>query len=447
MKNVLGWVKANALLVVFAAVAVIALPTMLYFSGSWNSEIQSNVQGEIDDYMRTLRQASVEYVVEPIDPDQQAVSFRRAPNEATNQAIKKILQQREQASQELLQIVERRNKGGKAPLVENLFPSPQPLDSESAKRIRIAEVWPVAHERLLDRAGAGEPLSDEAVFQRLIGLWRREIDALEQQTAGGNVTPEQRERLREQLTTERLSIYRDHALDLRFYASPDVFANVEPWDVAERGGAPQIGRAWDWQHRYWVHQDIINAMVRANTDAAGQIQAVPYGPVKRIESISAPPWPSIHSVQVGEEVDASAQVDLTRPIELNYEISPTGRSAWPASDNPLYDIRYADVTILFAASSLPKVLDAISRENLMTVVDLDLEDVDLEPQLRRGYYYGSEHIVRATMRIETIWLRPWMARWMPPGVRAELGVPNEWAQDASDDEQQMDEQERTASAR
>jgi hypothetical protein len=69
------------------------------------------------------------------------------------------------------------------------------------------------------------------------------------------------------------------------------------------------------------------------------------------------------------------------------------------------------------------LIEAISSVNLMTVVAMNIDSVDVMGDLEAGYYYGDDHVVRVTMRIETLWLRPWMAPLMPDGVKRALGIP------------------------
>ena len=59
----------------------------------------------------------------------------------------------------------------------------------------------------------------------------------------------------------------------------------------------------------------------------------------------------------------------------------------------------------------------------MTVIDMDLEAVDAYAALKEGYDYGQEHVVKATLTIETIWIHAWIKPWMPATVRTALGVP------------------------
>ena len=43
-------------------------------------------------------------------------------------------------------------------------------------------------------------------------------------------------------------------------------------------------------------------------------------------------------------------------------------------------------------------------------------------ELASGYYYGDDHVSRAQITIETIWLREWTKQWMPPNVKVTVGL-------------------------
>jgi hypothetical protein len=53
---------------------------------------------------------------------------------------------------------------------------------------------------------------------------------------------------------------------------------------------------------------------------------------------------------------------------------------------------------------------------------MDLYRVDPIEELKNGYFYGSDPVVRATIEIETVWLREWRKDLMPTDVRAALGL-------------------------
>jgi len=424
MKPVLAWLKANLVTVISVVVALAALPTMLIMSSGWQSDLKSEVQNEVNQDVRAIQGITVQYGIPSLDPSEQAVSFRQVPNEPTNEAIRERLTTMQQHSDRLLEAALERNSRGKTPLVDGLFPEPDPAQEQS-KRQEIAERWPEAHRELLREVDAGGPPDPDAILSRLQAERERLISRMVP-VGDAELDAEQRAQIQEQLTRMRLEAYRDHALQVRFYATPDVFRNVSEWDVAARGGPPSLERAWDWQHRYWMHEDFIEALRVANTDEVGQMTSAPFGAVKRVESISVDPWPL---VELTEEVSPGVpgQAAVSQPVPTNYEVALSGRTAWPEAENPLYDIRYIEASLIVASDQIPVLLNAIAQVNLMTLLDLDVEDVDDAADFALGYDYGSDDVVRARLLVETIWMRPWMAPLMPPKVRAAMNVPDSMA--------------------
>jgi hypothetical protein len=119
----------------------------------------------------------------------------------------------------------------------------------------------------------------------------------------------------------------------------------------------------------------------------------------------------------------------------DFTASPTGRES-----NPIYDVRHAVLTVIIDSSRIPQLLNALSSVNFMTVIGMDVEDVDEYEALREGFYYGSDDTVSLDLTIETLWLRSWTAGHlteqiaadnneqfneglMPDEIRYKLGLP------------------------
>ncbi len=75
-----------------------------------------------------------------------------------------------------------------------------------------------------------------------------------------------------------------------------------------------------------------------------------------------------------------------------------------------------------SSERLPKLIDQITKTNFMTVTNVTLEKADPWQDLERGFFYGNEPIVRATLTIETIWFRSWMVPMMPTDLRYLMAV-------------------------
>jgi len=414
MKPVLHWAKKNLLIVISVVVTVLVIPTALFFSMRQNAALVEQVQSEVSRSERDLDGLDVTYRAESFDASAPAVEFQRPPNEATTASLKAYMDRLQEAGDAALEAVVAVNSQGKVPLMEGFFPQPQadPL----RMRQRWGELWVPAHRRLIEEAEAGPAPDPEQVRTEVQLAFEERRDAMTAAREDNSLTREEVEQLREQMTDLRLSIYSGRASDQTVYATPSVFAGVERPDPTQ---PVSVERAWDMQHRYWIHEDIIRAIREANTDASsGWPLRVPEGVVKRIESIAVRPW------YFESAPTAQPAPGISSPIAPDYEVSLTGRTSWPGSPNGLYDARFAEVTLLAASDRLPRLIEAISSVNLMTVTSMSVGSIDMEQHLEAGYYYGEDHVVRVTMRIETLWLRPWMAPLMPEGVRRALGVPD-----------------------
>jgi len=431
VKKALAWTKGHLAIVITLVVALTAFPTLWVMSHGWSKKIHDQVEQEVSSDLRELNQINVSYNVPFLDPTTPALSISRVPNAATTAAIKSWLDSLKEEADRLDALALKANDPARTPLVEGLFPKPKESDSQRL-RLEMARVWPGANAALIDDVGAGSPPDADLVYdqllsqfqaerQRILGVGAEESDELPETDL---------ERISKALGDARLTIYKDRADSIQFYASPDALAGVGVWD--ETQGAPSLELCWEWQFRYWVSQDALKAIALANTDEAGQQLSTLYGPVKRVESISTAPW-GLERVAADATGKPPATANLTGEIRRDYEISPTGRVAWPAKPNPMYDIRYIDLSLIVDSSRLAQVIKAFGRAGLMSVVDLSVESYDATQDLREGFVYGSDPVVRVRMRVESLWMRQWMAPMTPDSIRAAMGIPDSWAKPKVED--------------
>ncbi len=407
LKQILAFVKANLILLLSVVVMVAALPTGLLLGMSKAAAIHKQVEQDLQQRLRSLNSAQTNYALPDLLGAGQT-EFSRPPNKATNEAVARYMQAAAKAADEVYRWAVQWNSEDRPLLVEGLFPEPKP--EEAARKLQeVAAAWPAAQRALLREFGAGAPPDPEVVLARLETRkeeWvQRAVDRGEEAEQAA-ADPD----LRRALTELRHRLYVDRAQSLTFYASDDVFVAVAPWS-SER--PPSLDVAWDWQHRTWMHRDILKALALANTDQAGVRLSVLDGPVKRIESIAVAPW-------TYEGTSQPRPINPAAPVPLNFEASFTGL----AGPNPLFDVRYATISVIVDSARIPEVLDAFAATNLMTVIDQRIESYDPAQDLAEGYVYGLSSPVRLQLRIETLWMRQWTAPLMPPKVRAALGVPS-----------------------
>jgi len=411
MKKVLVLVKANLVSVISIAVAVIALPVLIFLSAGQSSSIREKVQGDLDGMNRTLQQVQYQYAFEPVTPDDAGVEILKAPTKAMNEAMQSWGEQLRAQASESIEVIVSRNAKDKRVLVEVLFPEPSETDRVS-KLQEIVELWPVAHKALIARVGAGSAPDRATLEAKLNSVWRQRVERI--RSTRNEVGVDDLEQIRAALRDMRLAEYRAAASDLRFYISDDAFSGVQPWG---QNSLPPLALAWDWQWRHWIHGDLLEALQLANTEGNWE-RSLLEGPVKRLERIAVSPQSFL-----GDTLPV--EISYANEIVPDWNFSETGRSGWPGADHGLYDVRYATISVLIDGYRLLEVVEAIAGTNLMRVVQVDITDVDPARDLLEGYIYGEGHIVRAVFTVETIWLRSWMKDYMPPEVRKAMGVPGE----------------------
>lgn len=278
------------------------------------------------------------------------------------------------------------------------------------------------------------------------------MDAMASQSATGNVTPQQRDELSAQLVERRLAEYRRGADVVSFYGSPGVLYDGAEASTRGLGGSrgsrgaaastipsvmpdnpPSLTEAYLWQWDFWVVEDLLRAVVRANADATGDPLPASAAVVKRIESIRLDAYPMRKPVDPAAAAGGDPFSSGGGPTGFPGGMSVGGETGGSpkltltnrkSGDGP-YDLRHATMTVVVSSARLPKFLSAIKATNLMTVTDLDVEEVDVWRDLAEGYFYGEEHVVRATVRVESVWLREWTKQFMPQDVRTALGIPDD----------------------
>jgi hypothetical protein len=207
----------------------------------------------------------------------------------------------------------------------------------------------------------------------------------------------------------------------------DTTAQIPPISRNDRGSniAPTLNEAFGWNFDYWVVSDLLAAIDRANTDAGGTRANVEHATVKRIERLS------VEALPVTAKADPNAMTsdepdEVTLAEGTDPGVSITGRVT-----TSQFDVVKAQMTLVVDAQALPRLFEAFAETNLMTILDLDVTEVNVWDDLRLGYYYGDGAVVRVDVEIETVWLRDWTTPMMPESVKEALGVR---ADDEFDDE-------------
>lgn len=453
MKKIWGWVKERWVVVVCCALIVIALPLSFFFSQRWANSVRTRQEQAANDLLTKLNTATkANYAVPSVVPGVPALEQSAEPNAQRTAFFKSQRDAIVGAASGVIQTAEKFNQRDHGLIMEDIFPNPargQDVDSltiEFAERIvgRTGPggvvVRPSVYQKLFDSINAGPPADPVRLATMLEDRRLREIEQ-KKGPESRSLTKEEEEELAQALVDARLAEYRRRAREISVYASMDSLPSTT--DAREGSWVPRtmptsppaVWECFAWQFDYWVIQDLLAAVGRANTGPDGRLTDVERAVVKRIEKIRLDDAAFYEKEGVsrgrrGASEDAEAAEEAsaseTEEIKPDYSESITGRTAAPVNKaNGVYDIRQAEMTVIVSSERLPQLLSAISSTNFMTVLDCDLTEVDAWADLAQGYYYGPEHVTRATLTIETVWLRSLTKPLMPREVRAQLNIPED----------------------
>jgi hypothetical protein len=336
----------------------------------------------------------------------------------------------------------RRDTGTKRILVsEDMFPNPPRHERENLSN-DVHRALIASYRDMLSAAGAGQPPTLSEVENELTRFRSNYIQKDLNKGTAADLDDGQLAQLTGKLGEERLKFYNEAAETIYFYADESAFSLPEDPFVTKQSHG--LGDLYEWHWNWWIAEDVISSIVRANTNAQGDQVPVPFAPVKRLVSVAVLDAPVVSGkgssggsgsggrnagrsrggrenagggATEGSGALPEPDVSMDVATQTDFNVSMTGRSS-----NALYDVRTIGVVLVVETSKLPVLVDALARENFMTITDLSLVPASAFAAAEYGYMFGAEPISRVTMQIETVWLRKWTAAWMPQEVRDALGV-------------------------
>lgn len=420
------WAKSNWLILVLSGVSVAALPTAFYFSSKMHKDLIKIQQTKANADWTGVSGYEVTYTIPAVRPGQEQFS-EKAP---LNQKLIDLIQiKRNEVKVESAKVGaaaakfnegqggERRHK----PAIEGVLP-------KYVGSVRVLQLdmlrWftQTAYPALLTRVNAGAPPDVNRVVKELTESQGIVKNRMLSTTGAPALSPEQQTELTKQLLTERVNAYRRQAAKLSFYAEPRNIIDMPMAPLAQQS-LPTLATFWDWQVKYWIYDDVLSAIALANTSRIpGGPEGVAGSVVKRVLKVGVDPLTTMSDVPDDvPPVDENVMTPTSsEPIKLNEALSVTGRVNAP--DNQFYDVRNLKIELVVAPERLPVFFDALAKTNFMTVLLCELEEHPILEDIKEGYFYGDEHVVKATITIETLWLRAWTTKYMPESVKRALSV-------------------------
>jgi len=224
------------------------------------------------------------------------------------------------------------------------------------------------------------------------------------------------------------------ATSYKLYAGQDAIT-VDPVVSAIGTLPPDPKKIWWSQMQLWVIEDVAKAISEANEKAADVTQS----PIKRLLKLeilggqdqgilftgskngaAAPPMMAPIGGP-GGPADPSAAApaivaDPNTPLVANHVASPSGRVS-----NPMFDVVQFRLDLVVAAKDIPWIVDCLCRNRLMSVLNIEsIIAEDTAAADRDGYFYGTDPVVRISIRCESLFMREWTLPLMPEVVKRSL---------------------------
>ena len=426
----MNWLRSNILIVVCLVVILLALVSLYWPTYAQSSAFREEVAGRQQQLstIRQLQNATVTVPPEEIDAPPRELEL--VVNEAAIAKLENVYSQLEEEYSGIYDRASEINRFGHEAMLQGLFPSP----TTGSKPFEARRAYLAAFDRLYQQMDAGTPPSAmeiETLLARASALSRPGLAG----SGNANQSEEERQEALRRQADQLVKRYQDAALSHHVYAAPPELNYPQGvWNTgafqigqwAQPTGKPNMFQIWEGQLQLWIQQDMAAAIGLANEVDNPEVSLVQM-PIKRVlsmtvkpEYVGAPPPPALGE-GTGTEAETSSsatslQQAMNQRVPGDFTASPTGRAT-----NPIYDVREAVLSIIVDSQQIPKVINAINSVNFMTVIGMDMAEVNEYEHLQEGYYYGDGDVVQLDLTIETIWLRSWTAGDLSQELAEEQG--------------------------
>lgn len=467
MKNLLAWMKTN-LVTVFSVILMLASIGVVVWSMSMGGAAAEDASKQVKKMASDLdghSNVSVPFLPEDVDSPPESIDGVTI-NEATLTHLDEVFGGMSREYQATVTPFLQINQQGHDLLVPGVLPTTEAShvrhDARTAYReafVKMFEPYDVANPNA-PRLNASGPLAMEELqfeLQRVEEGYRP--PSFNPGAAAGGLSEADRKAIEGQKADRAKEMLVDKARQIHLYADPYIQSTGFPFQVGGwslAASVPTLKQIWDGHMELWIQQDIARAIGIANNVDQPNLSVIE-APVKRLISIDVIPGnigiDSLGGMGVagsiktssggaaggygggqayggaggygaaqpgGAAAEGAATVSAGSPdaeLSVDYNAGPSGRTS-----NAIYDVRHARMVAIVDYQQLPKLFEAISQVNFMSVLDCQIKDVDEYEALLQGYVYGSGDAVQVDMLIETIWMREWTQHLMPATVKQRLGI-------------------------
>ncbi len=446
MKIVLDWIRSNPVTTGAAVVALASVLSLLVLNNQGSAFIQQmNGRGAEIRRIQGLQRIAVK--IPPAKPDAPERRLQIAVNQAAIDQLALVYHRMNREYAEVYGLATQFNRRGHRPMIKGLFPEPidasKPFEVRDTYRAVFTQML-AGYEKdtpypRLNASGPPSPKQMEALLEKTELHFLR-TNFFPPKESVKDLTEAQAQELKQLKTKHLIESLQDHARSIHLYADTDIespgFAfDVGPW--SKPGLRPPIAEIWEGQLGLWIQLDIAQAIAHTNLvhDTNSNVMNAP---IKRLLGIQVVPgYVGIPIESDGAQPSGRSRATRGQPTggpdsgegpPDDFVVSPSGRRS-----NAMYDVRHAKASLIIDAQAMPRFFQNLQRVNFMTVLHMEVTDIDEYAALRQGYVYGSGDAVQVEMLIETIWLRGWTQEYMPADIKRHLGIGS--AEASGDDKQ------------
>ena len=246
--------------------------------------------------------------------------------------------------------------------------------------------------------------------------------------------PKELAELNARLVDTRLALITENAIGIEVYLRPGAILWRDKLASAKDGdskAAPAVefalAQLFQFQWDMWVVEDVLKAIQQVNSKSDASGKRTPIGvvqaPVKCINRLLVTPIAGLvpADAAAGATPDASAEAPAGEAIDPKTDVAPDfAASINGLRTNQLFDVRDATLVVVCETTAVPKLVNALSAQNFITVTGLSLVPADTFAAARQGYAFGSQPCSEVTLKLQSVWLRDWTTESMPKGMMAAI---------------------------
>ena len=417
---------------------VIIAPLAAYFSlDLWRAPVVAKIKDRVDAYEKLggLEKTSVDV--------RAADGSVRTESAYINKALIEELTKHQEAlaadAQGIYQSAVDRNRAGRGVSqdVAEYLPKPKNEAARDVNLLRENALPLLVKQRdaLITLMKMSGPSKSDEALDRVQRAETEHLTGVLMKKQRSEVTdPKELAELNARLVDTRLALITENAAGIEVYLRPGAILwrdKLAPAKDGDSKAAPAVefalAQLFQFQWDMWVVEDVLKAIQQVNSKSDASGKRTPIGvlqaPVKCINRLLVTPVAGLvpADAAAGATPDASAEAPAGEAIDPKTDVAPDfAASINGLRTNQLFDVRDATLVVVCETTAVPKLVNALSAQNFITVTGLSLVPADTFAAARQGYAFGSQPCSEVTLKLQSVWLRDWTTESMPKGMMAAI---------------------------